>query len=154
MNLGLHGLMIAVMAWTMLVAVSGASALLGAVVLIAASVPCALVARRSASGWRHIVDLWAMAGLLIVAATSALPAISRLAASPLTSSAVMGGMAHGVAMSLASPSGLALAVVAAWLTCRLALTAGAVRRGERMARLGLGSAVVTAAGLGLMLAFH
>jgi hypothetical protein len=143
MNLGLHGLMIAVMAWTMLVAVSGASALLGAVVLIAASVPCALVARRSASGWRQIV-----------AATSALPAISRLAASPLTSSAVMGGMAHGVAMSLASPSGLALAVVAAWLTCRLALTAGAVRRGERMARLGLGSAVVTAAGLGLMLAFH
>ena len=158
MDLGLHSLMIIVMAWTMFIVDSAAAALLGAVILILASVPCAPIARRSAAGWRHIVDLWAMAGLLIVAAASALPAVSSFAAPfaavTVRGPAEMSGMAHGAATQLTTPSIAALAVAIGWLACRLALTSGALRRGERMARLGLGSAAVTAAGLGLMLAFH
>jgi hypothetical protein len=149
MTLGLHALMIAVMAWSMLIVPTAAAALLGAMILIVASVPCAPIARRSAAGWRHIVDLWAMAGVLIVTAASASPAVS-----PFTLPAEMGGMTHGASVSLASPSVVALAIAAGWLACRLALTTLAGRRGERMARLRHGAAAVTAAGLGLMLAFH
>lgn len=149
-DLGLHALMLGVMASTMIIAPSAGSALLGAAVLIAASVPCAPIARRSASGWRHIVDLWAMAGLLLVAATSVSPA----EVVEMGGMGSMGGMAHGAGMVLASPSTGGLAVVAGWLACRLLLMAGAVRRGERMGRLGLGSAGFAAVGFDLMLAFH
>jgi len=122
----IHAFMIAVMAVTML---SGSAVLtvLGAVALLAASIVCAALSRAIPFLREPVVDLWAMALVLLIY----LPGAST-------------GEAHAHLVTI--PHGLAFAVVAtAWVASRFWLARGRV--GWRMS---LASAVLTAAGLALM----
>ena len=125
-----HALMVAVMAVTMLEG-SSVIAVLGSLVLLAASIVCAAFCRTRPFLREHVVDLWAMALVILVF----LPTAASSGSSH----------AHVVAM----PSTVLFAtIVGSWVIARVWLV-----RGERGWRTSLLSAAVTAAGLGVMLAF-
>jgi hypothetical protein len=123
-----HALMIAVMLWTMIGAHSALRCLAGALVMVASAVAYSPGARRSALHWDHIVDLWAMALLLLACLGTG-----------TTASGV-----HVHLLQLPHPQTTA-AVTVLWLGARLALLR---LSGWRRARL-VGAAV-TLAGLVLM----
>lgn len=118
-----HAVMVAVMLATMLGEHTALRSMLGAGVLLAASLFWVRRARTSTSAWCHIADFWAMALVLVA-----------LAAPPVT-----GHHSHGtpsVALSLAM-------IVSGWLVARVLLV-----RGSAAPVVGAASAAV--AGLGLV----
>lgn len=122
----IHAFMLAVMVVTM---VSGSAVLtvLGAIALVAASIVCAALSRAITYLREPVVDLWAMALVLLIY---------------LPGASAAGSHSHMVSL----PHALAFAVVAtAWIVARLWLA-----RGRAGWRLSLASAVLTAAGLTLM----
>jgi hypothetical protein len=126
--------MAAVMAYTMLGGHSSLKCLLGAGVFVAGAVAMAPLARRLSSFRRHVLDYGAMA-------------LCTLALLPHHAIAT-GEHAHG-AMPLSTVP-VFVAVVAVWLGARAALAA---RDRDARGRASVLSATLTAAGLGLMLAF-
>lgn len=106
---------------------SALASIAGAALLVVVSVPCAALSRRWSFLHEHVVDLWAMALLMLALVPRA---------------SVVGHHALSVDAGWA-----AALVVGGWLGIRAWL---AVRRRPRWSALP--SAVVTAAGLGLMVA--
>lgn len=125
-----HALMLAIMAVTMLEG-SSAIALLGSLVLLAASIACAAFCRTRPFLREHVVDLWAMALVILI----------------LLPTGASSGSAH--AHVVAMPSTVLFgAIVGSWVIARVWLA-----RSEKGRRTSLLSAAVTAVGLAVMLAF-
>lgn len=101
----LHAVMVGVMAFGML-SHSAAASVLGAGVLVTVSVPCAAFSRRHPFLRAQLLDLWAMAVVMLVACTT-------------TSIA---GSHHGDSAGLALPETFMCAIViAAWAAARVSL---------------------------------
>ncbi|HEY5319616.1 MAG TPA: hypothetical protein VIJ76_01950 [Galbitalea sp.] len=129
-----HVVMVAVMAYTMLGERSPLKCLVGAAVLIAASVAMAPLARWSAAYRGHVLDFWAMA-------------LSMLALLPHSALAA-GEHAHS-ALSLGGVTAF-LGVSAVWFGARVVV---AVAGRDGRAPASLLSVALTAVGLALTLAF-
>lgn len=125
-----HALMVVVMAVTMLGG-SSVIAVLGSLVLLAASIVCAAFSRTRPFLREHVVDLWAMALVILV----------------FLPTGASGGSSHAHAVVMPSTV-LFAAIVGSWVIARVWLA-----RGKTGWRASLLSAAVTAAGLGAMLAF-
>lgn len=121
-----HALMLGVMAVAM-ASPSAVASLAATALLVVVSVPCAALSRRRTYLRAHVLDLWAMALVL-------------LAALPPGSAA---GGHHG---AMVVPGWMMGAVIGAWLVARVALAAG-YPRGWRVAAASGG---ITGAGLVLM----
>lgn len=124
LHLLMAGAMVPAMVWP-----SAALSVASAALLVVVSIACARYSRRSPFLREHIVDLWAMALLLIL----------------LAPSAPVSGHGHGVRID----AGFALAaVVAGWVVARVLL----MRRMPASERLRPAlSSGLTAVGIGIML---
>lgn len=121
----MHALMIAVMAATMLVH-SALVSVAGAAVLVAASIVCSALSRSRAFLREHVIDLWAMALVLLAF---------------LPTGRIEGH--HAVSM----PSLAAFAVIVlAWAAARVWV----VLQGHRARRVAVASGGLTAVGLAVM----
>ena len=125
-----HALMVVVMAVTMLGGTS-VIAVLGSLVLLAASIVCAAFSRTRPFLREHVVDLWAMALVILV----------------FLPTGASSGSSHAHVIALPSTV-LFGAIVGSWVIARVWLG-----RGETGWRTSLLSAAVTAVGLGAMLVF-
>lgn len=139
LDLALHVVMIAVMVFTMAVDRSVPAALAGAAVLILASMGCAPLARRHPMVWDHLVDLWAMAVVIILMAMPAAGIVASVAAS--------GTHAHSF-----TPDRVPLLIAAVFVWTVVRLVRGRQHlRGRTPADLWWRlSAVVSGLGLGIM----
>jgi hypothetical protein len=136
-----HGIMLAVMAVTMVGAHSPLRCLGGAGVLMIAAIAYAPVARRQLVGWEHLLDFWAMAGLLVIAVGSEAHS---------GGGAWSGGGEHQHLLSLDRAAGMVVIGVL-WLGLRLLVLRLRARAGERIpARTWATSVMITAAGLAMM----
>jgi hypothetical protein len=129
--------MVAVMAYTMLGERSPLKCLIGATVLIAASAVLAPRSRRSTSLRRLLVDYWAMALTMLVLVPQHLLGPSTTAHH------------HGGAIALGGLF-VAVAVCAAWALARAVL---ALHQQDARDRASATTAILTAVGLALTLAF-
>jgi hypothetical protein len=135
-----HGIMLAVMAASMVGAHSPLRCLGGAGVLMIAAIAYAPVARKHLVGWEHLLDFWAMAGLLVIA---------------VGSEAHSGGgtgsdVEHQHLLSLDRGAGM-IVVGVLWLVLRLLVLGLWMRGGEKIpAPTWAASVTMTAAGLAVM----
>jgi hypothetical protein len=136
-----HGIMLIVMAVTMIGTHSPLRCLAGAGVLLIAAIAYAPAARTHLVGWEHLLDFWAMAALLVISVGS--EASGGVVASS-------GGAAHQHLLSLDRAGG-AIVVAALWLGLRMLVLGLRARRGAKLpARAWAISPTMTAAGLVVM----
>lgn len=141
LDVALHLVMISVMVFTMAIDRSVPAALAGSGVLILLSMCCAPLARRHRMVWDHLMDLWAMAMIIIVMAFPADPDV------------VVGAHAHGFTPERTP---VMIAVLAAWIVARLLRGRRHLRAGYRSQRRDASdlwwqaSAALSGLGLGVM----
>ncbi|MCU1528595.1 MAG: hypothetical protein JWP75_2358 [Frondihabitans sp.] len=134
-----HVVMIVVMVGVMVGPWGALASLAGAAILVATSVCCAPIARGNDAFRTHIVDLWAMAVLIL----ALLPGAGSQAI--MTMGTAVGG---GSPMPLAAGSGIALVpVILVWAAVRAILAAFSTRHLHDAV-----TAVITATGLVAMIA--
>jgi len=129
----LHGLMIGVMVVSM-IEESVVVSVLGAALLLAASVVCAALSRSRQHLREHILDLWAMALVLVVFL-------------PSSSSSSSSASAHSHVLAVPSMA-LFMSISVLWALARVWLLLG-----HKPWRSAVASGAVTAAGLAAMAAF-
>jgi hypothetical protein len=131
-----HGIMLIVMATTMIGTHSPLRCLAGAGLLLIAAIAYAPAARTHLVGWEHLLDFWAMAALLVISVGS--------------EASGGGGAVHQHLLSLDRAAG-AIVVAALWLGLRMLILGLRARHGEKIpARAWAISATMTAAGLVVM----